>query len=155
MAPTCAVPGLLKYERAFNEKTHPYNLSKFRHFRNRRFYRFSGGNDHYYNPKIAWLLSCKFGTIACYGGIVFEKGADKKPEQLIRRARGVGQINFLLREKREDNFPNSAGWTPNKQFCFSKLTPFRKVSSLLRKLQKYKIRKFILQNKFQFFHNLK
>ena len=29
------------------------------------------------------------------------------------------------REEGEVNFPITAGWTPNKQFCFSKSAPFR------------------------------
>ena len=30
--------------------------------------------------------------------------------------------------EREVNFPITAGWTPNKQFCFSKSAPFRILS---------------------------
>ena len=31
-------------------------------------------------------------------------------------------------KKKKVNFPNSAGWTPNKQFCFFKSAPFRILS---------------------------
>ena len=38
------------------------------------------------------------------------------------------KVDVRYLEKREVNFPITEGWTPNKQFCFSKSAPFRILS---------------------------
>ena len=38
------------------------------------------------------------------------------------------RVWVLSRRKKKVNFPNYVGWTPNKQFCFSKSAPFQILS---------------------------
>ena len=57
----------------------------------------------------------------------------RPPQEFTQNDHEMQTLHTLLREniveeRKKVNFPTSAGWTPNKQFCFSRSAPFRILS---------------------------